>query len=72
MFGKSCLNLKHNHNLQFTMMKQIFQRMVLGMALCLSVGTFAWAQSYTPTLENLQARKEFQDNKFGIFLHWGI
>lgn len=25
-----------------------------------------------PTPENLQARKEFQDNKFGIFLHWGI
>ena len=27
---------------------------------------------YVPTPENLQARKEFQDNKFGIFLHWGI
>lgn len=27
---------------------------------------------YTPTPENLQARKEFQDGKFGIFLHWGI
>ena len=27
---------------------------------------------YTPATENLQARKEFQDGKFGIFLHWGI
>ena len=27
---------------------------------------------YTPAPENLQARKEFQDGKFGIFLHWGI
>ena len=27
---------------------------------------------YLPSSENLQARKEFQDNKFGIFLHWGI
>ncbi len=27
---------------------------------------------YTPTPENLQARQEFQDNKFGIFLHWGL
>lgn len=30
------------------------------------------AQTYTPAPENLQARQEFQDNKFGIFLHWGI
>lgn len=28
--------------------------------------------SYQPTAENLQARQEFQDNKFGIFLHWGL
>ena len=28
--------------------------------------------SYTPTEENLQARKDFQDKKFGIFIHWGI
>jgi alpha-L-fucosidase len=26
---------------------------------------------YTPTLENLAARKEFQDIKFGMFIHWG-
>ena len=54
------------------MMKQIFQRMALGTALCLTLGASAWAQTYTPSPENLQARKEFQDNKFGIFLHWGI
>ena len=29
-------------------------------------------KEYVPTPENLQARKEFQDNKFGIFLHYGI
>lgn len=22
--------------------------------------------------KNIEARKEFQDNKFGIFIHWGI
>lgn len=27
---------------------------------------------YTPTAENLQARKEFADHGFGIFIHWGI
>ena len=26
---------------------------------------------YTPTSENLAARKEFQDMKFGMFIHWG-
>ncbi len=31
------------------------------------------AQSgYQPTKENFEARKEFQDNKFGIFIHWGL
>ncbi len=28
--------------------------------------------SYTPTAENLTSRKEFQDMKFGMFIHWGI
>ena len=31
-----------------------------------------FARDYVPTPENLQARKEFSDMKFGIFLHWGI
>jgi alpha-L-fucosidase len=30
-----------------------------------------YAQSYTPTAENLAARKDFQDMKFGMFIHWG-
>ncbi|MFB9843062.1 alpha-L-fucosidase [Mucilaginibacter ginsenosidivorans] len=29
-------------------------------------------KSYTPTQENLESRKEFQDMKFGMFIHWGI
>ena len=27
---------------------------------------------YVPTKENLERRKEFEDMRFGIFLHWGI
>ena len=27
---------------------------------------------YTPTAENLQAREEFRNDKFGVFIHWGI
>lgn len=30
-----------------------------------------YAQSYTPTEANLEARKAFQDMKFGMFIHWG-
>jgi alpha-L-fucosidase len=29
------------------------------------------AQTYTPTAENLAARQQFQDMKFGMFIHWG-
>jgi alpha-L-fucosidase len=27
---------------------------------------------YQPAPENLQARREFQDAKFGMFIHWGV
>lgn len=29
-------------------------------------------EAYQPSPENLKARREFQDNKFGIFIHWGV
>lgn len=51
-----------------------FRTLGLGAALLLG-STGAAAQTsptYIPTPENLKARQEFQDNKFGIFLHWGI
>ena len=31
-----------------------------------------WAQSYQPSEAVQKAQREFQDKKFGIFLHWGI
>ena len=30
------------------------------------------AQDYTPSEGNLQARKDFVNERLGIFLHWGI
>ncbi len=30
------------------------------------------SNDYTPTPANLASREEFQDAKFGIFLHWGL
>ena len=44
--------------------------------LCLLVALFfcaaAFAQSYAPSPENLQAREDFARHRLGIFLHWGI
>ncbi len=30
------------------------------------------AQSYQPAPANLNARQQFQDNKYGMFIHWGL
>lgn len=49
--------------------KTVFLGGLLGI---FSLSAQAEGTDYTPTPENLQARKEFQDGKFGIFLHWGI
>ena len=29
-------------------------------------------EGYTPSADNVEARKEFTESRFGIFLHWGI
>lgn len=34
--------------------------------------TFSVFAQYQPTEANLEARREFQDNKFGVFIHWGV
>ena len=47
-------------------MKKLFS-----LTLLISFAFYANPQSYTPTPENLSARKEFQDIKFGMFIHWG-
>lgn len=58
------------------MKNKVIQRIGLSAAFLLMTGSLAFAQSseksYVPTPENLKTRQEFQDNKFGIFLHWGI
>ena len=37
----------------------------------LAIGDIS-AQSYKPTKANLRSRKEFADDRFGIFIHWGL
>lgn len=50
------------------------KRIITTVFLLLSFVTCLIAQpsAYKPTEENLKARAQFQDNKFGIFLHWGL
>lgn len=38
----------------------------------LSAAVPANPQNYVPTEENKKSREAFQDDKFGIFLHWGL
>ncbi len=46
------------------------KKVVLSLLLALSLGTSA--QEYVPSPEILKARQEFSNDRFGIFLHWGI
>ena len=52
--------------------RKIFQTGALASLLFVSTTVNAQESQYTPTPENLKARREFADSKFGIFIHWGI
>jgi alpha-L-fucosidase len=48
-------------------------RCVLVVVLGCLCAEISFAQTdYQPTPENLKARREFQDAKFGMFIHWGV
>lgn len=47
------------------------RKVILSLAL-LSLMSINAAKGYTPTKENIEKRHELQDEKFGIFIHWGI
>ena len=40
--------------------------------LLLLLSVTAVAQPYAPTPENLTSRKKFQEDRFGLFIHWGV
>ena len=49
------------------------QNIILSVTLMLFGSMATMAQpGYTPSTENIKARESFQDDKFGIFIHWGI
>ena len=47
-------------------------RTLLAVTVMLAASAAAYSQTYTPSEGNLQARKDFVNERFGIFLHWGI
>jgi hypothetical protein len=51
----------------------VFVLFHLSAAITLRAAQSADAQSsYQPSPENLKARQDFQDMKFGMFIHWGV
>ena len=53
-------------------MKTHHFRIIAAIALLLPATLLTKAQPYEPSPEVLTARDTFQDDKFGIFIHWGI
>ncbi|MDX2047327.1 MAG: alpha-L-fucosidase [Chitinophagaceae bacterium] len=49
-------------------MKRLF--LILHFTLCILHSTFS-QPGYQPAPENIKARQEFRDMKFGMFIHWG-
>ena len=41
-------------------------------ALLMAAPATAQTQEYTPSPENIRSRQQFQEDRFGIFIHWGI
>lgn len=47
------------------------KNLILSLVALMTIGSLS-AQSYQPAAENLKAREEFADDRFGIFIHWGL
>ena len=47
------------------------KKYILPLLFCVSVFSSA-QQNYSPSKENIDARKWFEEAKFGLFIHWGV
>ena len=45
---------------------------MLAIAALLALAAPGLRAEYQPTPENLASRAEFEDARFGVFIHWGI
>lgn len=53
---------------KFFVMKKRFAFLFVSLV----IWQFGVTQGYHPTPDNLKAREEFQNDKFGLFIHWGL
>ena len=54
------------------MISSSLKTIAIALAFTACLGINAQQADYIPTDENLRARQEFQDNKLGVFIHWGV
>jgi alpha-L-fucosidase len=52
--------------------RRIIAAVLVTFASLIAITPLAAQTAYTPSPENLQARREYQDMKFGMFIHWGV
>jgi alpha-L-fucosidase len=52
--------------------RALFVCLIIAAALSSAVAPVSSNAQYQPTPENLEARRWFQDAKFGLFIHWGV
>jgi alpha-L-fucosidase len=50
----------------------MIKKILVASLLLLTVKVNAQTPAYVPAAENIAARQNFEDMKFGLFIHWGI
>ena len=68
MYGK-IVHLPYIHAMKQTI---IIACLIAGFHCVNAQGISHDTTGYTPAAENVQARHQFQDDKFGMFIHWGL
>lgn len=48
------------------------KQLIAALVLLTTANGITFAQQYTPSEDILKSQTEFQDEKFGIFIHWGL
>src|SRR5260370_22794705 len=72
--GRRFCRLRFKRGLQgMTRTLRLFVATLLaGVIASISISVASAQTNYQPGPENLRARQEFQDAKFGMFIHWGV
>src|SRR5215470_9640814 len=69
----ACPHVECPRSKEPTMSRKLLAKTLVGAVAATLYAFSTPAQStYTPTAENLKARQDFQDDKFGMFIHWGV